>query len=136
MLVRALGLEATGTNTFKDVKAKDWFANDVQALYDAGIIQGVTATKFNPNGTLTRQQAALMLQRTLEYLNVDYSSQIPTFSDTNKITDPKAKSAVGVMQAMGIFDGKEGNKFDPHAKLTRDQMAKVLLNTLEKAELF
>ncbi|MFE0506292.1 S-layer homology domain-containing protein [Peribacillus butanolivorans] len=39
---------------------------DVQALYDAGIIRGVSATKFNPYGTLTRQQAALMLVRTLE----------------------------------------------------------------------
>ncbi|MGE7186497.1 S-layer homology domain-containing protein [Peribacillus sp. NPDC006672] len=47
---------------------------DVQALYDAGIIRGVSATKFNPYGTLTRQQAALMLVRTLEYLGVEKES--------------------------------------------------------------
>ncbi|PEI80322.1 hypothetical protein COM00_21960 [Bacillus toyonensis] len=35
------------------------------------MIRGVSATKFTPYGTITRQQAALMLERTLEYLGVD-----------------------------------------------------------------
>lgn len=135
MLVRSLGLEATGTNTFKDVKAKDWFASDVQALYDAGIIKGVSATKFNPNGTLTRQQAALMLQRTLDYLNVETESYSLNFADADKISND-AKSAVAVMQGLEIFTGKPGNVFDPYSNLTRAQMAKVLLKTLEIADVF
>ncbi|MDD1504869.1 S-layer homology domain-containing protein [Lysinibacillus sp. CNPSo 3705] len=135
MLVRSLGLEATGTNTFKDVKAKDWFASDVQALYDAGIIKGVSASKFNPNGTLTRQQAALMLERTLDYLNVKKESYSLNFADADKISED-AKSAVAVMQGLGIFTGKPGDVFDPYSNLTRAQMAKVLLKTLEIADLF
>lgn len=47
---------------------------DVQALYDAGIIRGVSATKFNQHGTLTHQQAALVLERILEYLGVEKES--------------------------------------------------------------
>ncbi|MEX0135214.1 hypothetical protein MRBLBA71_001811 [Bacillus nitratireducens] len=39
---------------------------DVQALYDAGIIRDVSAIKFKQYGILTRQQAALMLERTLD----------------------------------------------------------------------
>ncbi|MFY0520543.1 S-layer homology domain-containing protein [Lysinibacillus sp. UGB7] len=135
MLARALGIEATGTNAFKDVKAKDWFADDVQALFDAGIIKGVTTTKFNPYGTLTRQQAALMLDRALDYLEVEKGRYSPTFSDSDKISD-EAWSAVGTMQALGIFDGKANNNFDPYENITRAQMAKVLLNTLEKGGLF
>lgn len=130
-----MGLEATGTNTFKDVKANDWFANDVQSLYDAGIIRGVTSTKFDPNGTLTRQQAALMLERTLEYLNVEKESYSLNFADSDKISD-EAKSAVASMQGLDIFNGKPGNNFDPFAHLTRVQMAKVLLKTLEIADVF
>ncbi len=135
MLVRSLGLEATGTHTFKDVKGNDWFANDVQALYDAGIIRGVSATKFNPNGTLTRQQAALMLERTLDYLKVDKGTFKLNFSDADKISE-EAKPAVAIMQGLGIFSGKQGNNFDPYSNLTRAQMAKVLLNTLEIADVF
>lgn len=135
MLVRSLGLEAKGTHKFKDVKVNDWFANDVQALYDAGIIRGVSATKFNPNGTLTRQQAALMLDRTLDYLKVDKGSYTLNFSDADKISE-EAKVAVASMQGLGIFSGKQGNNFDPYSNLTRAQMAKVLLNTLEIADVF
>ncbi|MBY7112315.1 hypothetical protein ILT06_15585 [Bacillus sp. 17RED48] len=40
------------------------------------MIGGVSATKFTPYGTLTRQQAALMLERTLEYLGVEKESNI------------------------------------------------------------
>ncbi|PEK81073.1 hypothetical protein COL55_31300 [Bacillus toyonensis] len=38
------------------------------------MIRGVSATKFTPYGTLTRQQVALMLERTLAYLGVEQES--------------------------------------------------------------
>ncbi|ARJ25606.1 hypothetical protein B7492_31400 (plasmid) [Bacillus mycoides] len=38
------------------------------------MIRGVSATKFTPYGTLTRQQAALMLE--IEYLGVEKESNI------------------------------------------------------------
>ncbi|WDV09279.1 leucine-rich repeat protein [Lysinibacillus irui] len=138
MLVRSLGIDTSDVvnGVFKDVKAKDWFAKDVQALYETGIIRGVTATKFNPNSPLTRQQAALMLDRALDYLKVEKSdSTTLDFKDANKISE-EAKPAVATMQTLGIFSGKEGNKFDPHANLTRAEMAKVLQITLELAGLF
>lgn len=138
MLVRSLGIDTSNVvnGVFKDVKAKDWFANDVQALYETGIIRGVTAKTFNPNSPLTRQQAALMLDRALDYLKIEKSdSTTLNFKDANKISE-EAKPAVATMQTLGIFSGKEGNKFDPHANLTRAEMAKVLQLTLELAGLF
>ncbi|UXJ71367.1 S-layer homology domain-containing protein [Lysinibacillus fusiformis] len=132
MLVRGLGLDtAIGEKgIFKDVKASDWYAEDVQSLYATGIIKGVSATKFNPNSLLTRQQAALMLDRVLDYVGVEKESGTLTFTDTAKIS-VEAQSAVSVMQTMGIFSGRAGNTFDPHAQLTRAEMAKVLQLTLE-----
>ncbi|PIJ98206.1 hypothetical protein CTN02_10695 [Lysinibacillus sphaericus] len=138
MLVRSLGIDSSNVvnGVFKDVKATDWFANDVQALYETGIIRGVTATKFNPNSPLTREQAALMLDRALDYLKVEKSDSTKLdFKDVNKISE-EAKPAVATMQTLGIFSGKERNKFDPHANLTRAEMAKVLQITLELAGLF
>lgn len=133
MLVRGLGIDISEDydGVFKDVKEKDWFAKEVQALYSTGIIKGITATKFNPNSPLTRQQAAVMLDRAFEYLKVEKDeSEKLDFSDAAKISE-EAKPAVAVMNALGIFSGKPGNYFDPHANLTRAEMAKVLQRTLE-----
>lgn len=133
MLVRGLGIDISEDydGVFKDVKEKDWFAKEIQALYSTGIIKGITATKFNPNSPLTRQQAAVMLDRAFEYLKVEKDeSEKLDFSDAAKISE-EAKPAVAVMNALGIFSGKPGNYFDPHANLTRAEMAKVLQRTLE-----
>ncbi|UXJ71419.1 S-layer homology domain-containing protein [Lysinibacillus fusiformis] len=138
MLVRGLGIDSSEAydDVFRDVKEKDWFAKDVQTLYATGIIKGVTPTKFNPNSPLTRQQAAIILDRVLDYLDVEkHQSEILDFIDEAKISE-EAKPAVATMKALGIFSGKPGNYFDPHAKLTRADMAKVLQITLELAGLF
>ena len=157
MLTRSLGLEATDSNTpFKDTKGK-WFEKDVQALYEAGIIRGTSATTFNPNAYITRQQAASMLEKVLAYREAhvyiaylgsasttnDYlnsSAVIPnaiasTFDDSYQIAD-YAKNAVGLLQTLGVFTGKEGNKFDPQGYLTRAQMAKILTGTLKYTDKF
>lgn len=72
-----------------------------------------------------------MLDRAFEYLKVEKDeSEKLDFSDVAKISE-EAKPAVAVMNALGIFSGKPGNYFDPHANLTRAEMAKVLQRTLE-----
>lgn len=153
MLSRSLGLEATGENPFKDTKGK-WFEKEVQALYEAGIISGTSATTFNPNAYITRQQAASMLEKVLPYpeAHVNYANLgglstisnktvastnfvASTFDDSYQISD-YAKNAVGVLQTLGIISGKEDNKFDPQGYLTRAQMAKILTGTLSFTDKF
>jgi len=127
MIVRALGLEATADTQFSDIKGH-WAQNEIQALNELGIVQGVTATNFNPNGELTRQQAALMLYRLLKAYGVDMVYSEPNFDDANKLSG-EVREAVGALQALKIFEGSNGN-FNPTDKLTRMQMAKVLQRTL------
>ncbi|HDR7658932.1 hypothetical protein EXW32_28435 (plasmid) [Bacillus mycoides] len=58
------------------------------------MIRGVSATKFTPYGTLTRQQAALMLERTLEYLGVEKESNIGPYHiaiKLRKVNTPRTK---------------------------------------------
>lgn len=55
MLYRAAGSPAvSGTNPFKDVPA--WCKDAVQWAKSKGITDGTSATTFNPNGILTRQE--------------------------------------------------------------------------------
>lgn len=46
---------------FTDVKEGDWFYQFVSDMYDAGIINGMTETTFQPNGTLTWGQALKLI---------------------------------------------------------------------------
>lgn len=48
---------------FTDIKPTDWFAKDVANMYFAGIINGKSETKFDPNGYITRAEVAAMLNR-------------------------------------------------------------------------
>lgn len=38
---------------FTDVPAAEWYAESVKDAYEFGIMNGDSATTFNPNGTLT-----------------------------------------------------------------------------------
>ncbi|MGN4128124.1 S-layer homology domain-containing protein [Lysinibacillus sphaericus] len=127
MIVRALALETAEDTKFSDINGH-WAQKEIQALNELGIVQGVTATSFNPNGELTRQQAALMLYRLLNAYGVDMPYSEPNFSDADKLNG-EVREAVGALQSLDIFEGSNG-KFNPTDKLTRMQMAKVLQRTL------
>ena len=63
IITRGLGLPQKNETTFKDVQANDWFYNYVNTAYHYGIIKGVSENEFNPNGTITREEAAVMVTR-------------------------------------------------------------------------
>lgn len=46
---------------FTDVKSADWFSGYVMRLYNKGVVSGMTATTYEPNGTLTWGQALKLL---------------------------------------------------------------------------
>ncbi|MFJ7951973.1 S-layer homology domain-containing protein [Lysinibacillus sp. NPDC096418] len=134
MMARALDIQPSTDTNFNDVRGKS-YENEVQALYEVGIIQGVNATTFNPNSTLTRQQAAMMVERMLDYVNVDTNVwESPQFTDSHLIAD-SAINAVALMQSLDIVSGKPNGSFDPLGKLTRSQLAKILYKALQSAEM-
>ncbi|MER1984523.1 MAG: S8 family serine peptidase [Solibacillus sp.] len=134
IISRALDLSPKGSSTFTDTKGK-WFENEVQALFDAGIVRGKDATTFDPNAAITRQQAAVMLSRVVTLLNIDTpTGSTKAFTDMNKMSAEGQQAAV-LLQKLGVFTGKEDGSFDPGAQLTRAQMAKAVYKLLEAAEL-
>ena len=54
-------LTAAGTLPFTDVKTSDWYYMYVKDLVDDGTVNGMTATTFAPNGTLTYGQALKLI---------------------------------------------------------------------------
>lgn len=130
MLARAFDLEPATETTFADVKGQ-WFEKEVQALKEAGIINGVTETTFVPNDAVTREQAATMIFNTLlkQGYEATASADQLNFTDANEVS-AYAKQALAELQAADIMVGSNG-LIDPAGSLTRGQMAKVLKRSLD-----
>ena len=50
-------------SVFTDVKAGDWFTEEVEYVYDNGLMIGVSDNKFDPNGNVTRAMMWTTLAR-------------------------------------------------------------------------
>ena len=103
--------------------------------------QGKTDGTFSASDSLTRAQAAIMLQRALDLPFIDFkegkldkTKVITDFSDENSI-GKSASDAVEMVYQAGIFNGNSNGSFAPSAATKRDQMAKILGEFLVVTEL-
>ena len=120
--------EVAQAATFTDVKAGRYYAEAVAWAEDLGIAKGMTATTFQPEGTVTRQQAATFLYRYVtEYLEQEAveGADLTAFTDGSKVQD-YAKTAMSWAVAEGFFEGYGDGTLRPFTALTRAQMAKLL----------
>lgn len=106
---------------FTDVKAKNWFYNDVLYVYKYGLMNGVTKTLFEPNTTTTRGMFVTVLYR-LE--------GSPEVTNDNAFKDVKTgfyyDNPIRWATANGIVGGYGNGKFGPEDEITREQMATIL----------
>jgi hypothetical protein len=109
------GTEITGRNTFDDTDD----VNVQKAAY-IGVVGGVGGGRFDPQGTLTREQAAAMISRLADAIGQPLDTQDADFADGDAISG-WARDYVGAMQATGIMGGVGGGRFDPQGAYTREQ---------------
>lgn len=122
MLVLSLGLKpVSGSTSFTDVPASSWAAPYVLTAVQAGIARGTTATTFDPNGDLTREQMAVLLARALKLTK----TTALTFKDDAKIAGWALQDVEAVVAA-GYMPGYPDGTFRPEATTTRAQAAAVL----------
>ena len=88
-------------------------------VYKLGVVNGVGGGKFDPGGTLTREQAATILARLAEAMGHPLPQAAPSFSDSAAISS-WAAAGVGQVQAAGIMEGN-GSAFIPQSAYTREQ---------------
>ncbi|RIX45882.1 S-layer homology domain-containing protein [Paenibacillus nanensis] len=134
MLIRALDLEnGSAKEGFADVNASDWFAPYVAAAAQQGIINGRSATKFDPSANITRAEMATMIARALQAKGfeevADVEGALEIFSDAGSISDA-LKAGVAFAASNGIVQGNNG-KFAPNDNATRAQAAVIIYNALK-----
>ncbi|MEV5029125.1 S-layer homology domain-containing protein [Paenibacillus sp. LPE1-1-1.1] len=134
MLIRALDLEnGSATEAFADVDAADWFAPYVAAAAQLKIINGRSASKFDPNATITRAEMATMIARALKVSKgavdvTDVDAALKGFADASKI-NATLKDGVAFAATHKIVIGNAG-KFLPKNNATRAEAAVIIYRAL------
>ena len=103
---------------------------NVQKMGGLGVVTGVGYGNFAPGGTLTREQAAVMLSRLANAIGQPLPQAAPTFADNATISS-WAVEAIGQMQATGIMGGVGYNNFDPSGQFTREQSIITMLRMFD-----
>ena len=103
---------------------------NVLKMAGLGVVGGVGNNKFDPNGELTREQAAVILARLANALGNRLPDTAPDFADNRSISN-WATADVGKIQAIGIMSGEGGNRFNPKGKYTREQSIVTMLRIWE-----
>ena len=136
--VRALGLEAKGIDVFSDVKKTDWYYGFVGTAYAYSIIKGVSENRFNPNGTITREEAAVMVKRSAKICGIDKTyNESAVRNVLSQFTDYKtvstwAKEGLAFCYDKGILDDSE-IEINPKEAVKRGEIAYMLYNLLKEA---
>ena len=111
-----------------DFKDQDKIENEeaVAVLTGIGVIQGDDKGNFNPEGTLTRAEAATIITKVLDAADIKIT--------TNKFTDVTADfwgmPYIAYCVGEGVVAGYGDGTFGPNDKLTGYQWATMLLRAL------
>ena len=115
---------------FSDVSKNDWFYDAVQDAVDMGLMAGVSADRFDPQGTVTRAMVAQIL----------YAREgKPTVSGAAAISDVPANAwfhnAMQWAKGQGVIAGYPDGRMDPNAPVTREQLAVILHSYAQKKDM-
>jgi len=132
MLVRGLGLEASGQASFTDVSAQDWFAPYVAAAAANGIINGRTSSEFAPNEQVKREEMAVMVMRAYRLGHPAAETAAPSssvFTDWGVIS-AWAQNDIEQAYRLGLIHGIAEGIFQPQGLTTRAESAQILYQLL------
>lgn len=105
---------------FTDVQAGAWYADAVKYVFDQGLMSGMSAQEFGPDGQVTRGQVVTILWRLAGSPTVS-GKAFPDVSASAWYAD-----AVAWASANGVVSGYENGGFGPGDPVTREQLAAIL----------
>ncbi|WP_426334581.1 S-layer homology domain-containing protein [Paenibacillus silvae] len=124
--VRLLALKPVknSMNPYADVSAKAWYYGNVAAMTNLSILEGKGQRLFQPNASITREEAAALLVRMLKQRPVETNNPANTYSDAAEIST-WARPYVQTVYRLGLMRGSDG-LFRPGEQVTREEAAVML----------
>ena len=124
--------EESGESGFADVPAGSWYAPYVNWAAANGIVNGTSATTFDPSGQITREQLAAILYRyTAKYAPdaTGNAASLAAYPDAGSVS-AYARDAMAWAVGNGLIKGLPHDKTDylePGGSTTRAQVATILM---------
>ena len=140
IVVRSLGLPEKTSSSFTDVPANAWYYTAVNTAHSYGIINGTGGGLFEPEGTITRQEAAVMVARAAglcglqtELEAAEIRDILAQFGDYVTAAD-WARGGLAFCYSQEILDQSELD-IEPRRAALRCEIAQMLYNLLGSAGL-
>lgn len=117
----------TGTSTFVDVPAGQWYTDAVNWAAANQIVKGTSVTTFAPNDSITREQMAAILYRYAQYKGYDVTKKadLSGYSDNGQVS-AYAKDALAWANAAKLINGVTNTTLAPQGNATRAQVSAIL----------
>ena len=135
IVVQALGLEEQQGKAFEDVPKDEWFFKYISTAQYHGIINGISETLFNPNGLITRQEAAAMVVRAASLCKIETAldddavrnilAQFPDYTSSAQW----AKESLAFCYNAKILD-TSAEEIKPEENISRAEVAQMIYNML------
>ena len=107
---------------FADLGENQWYEAAVRYAYIHDIMEGMSATKFSPNISLTRAQAVQVLYNLEGQPAVSGNAAFPD------LVEKWYKPAIAWAEQTGVVDGYEDGTFRPGQPVNRMEFAQMLYN--------
>ena len=120
-------VEGTSDHLFTDTNNPD-----INKAFHLGIVNGVGNNRFDPNGNITREQIAVMFDRLLNALEVDFAltMEYRFFADEKDIAD-WAKNSVQTLNKLQILNGVGNDRINPKGTATKEQAIVMLVRLFD-----
>lgn len=112
------------TRNFSDVLGH-WAKSDIELLTNKLIVNGMTASTFEPERDVTRAEFAALIVRSLGLSKIEAAS---TFSDVD--ASDWFAAEVNAAVAAGIVDGYPDGTFKPNNQINREELAAMVVRAL------
>ena len=129
-IARSLSLETGDGNSMEGIDQAAWYAGEVNAVWAAGLLDGLEAA-FQPNSVMTRADAAQLFANVLVQQGAALPDEqtveeaLSAFADAAEIPEERRTAIVLCMQK-GLIKGYTDGTFQPERGFTRAEFAKLL----------
>ena len=124
-------------NPFEDVPDGMWYTEPIIWAASKQVVNGTSASIFEPDAPITREQIAAILYRyakEVEGADVSASAALDGFADAASVS-AYARTPLGWASALGYIKGSNENGtllLNPQGNATRAEVATILMRYLER----
>lgn len=102
------GFSTDEVKPFQDVQKNQWYYDAVTALAGEGVMKGYTDHSFRPNAEITREEAAVLINRVFQLDKLEINKKdLTVFDDVNNIA-PYAYSSLQLLISLGLMQDDQG----------------------------